>query len=136
MTIVERNVGIVKQFVHDLIAGNGEALFARFSPELEMVLPGSEIIPWAGTFRGLEAVGQLFGGIAESLEIRALEPVCIVASEDRVVIVIDERSAAKATNKEFRQRTAWLIELDGDGKFRRWELFEDTEAIAATMVPG
>lgn len=110
------------------LAGDVDTIVGLFADDIEFILPGTEVVPWAGTWRGLPEIDRLFGIIGQTLDIRSLEPTHLVASGENVVLIGNEHSVIKATGTDLHQRFAWLFTVRG-GKIARWEGFEDTEGI-------
>ena len=110
--------------------GDIPAVLAILADDIEWVVPGPSDVPTAGTYKGKQAVGAWFGAIHENLEFQVFEPREFIAQGDRVVSLAyveatTRRNGGKIVNHEAH---VWTFR---DGKVARFQLYEDTAAIAA-----
>jgi uncharacterized protein len=85
------------------------------------------VIPWAGTHRGRDGVGEFFSLLGQNLDFEQFEPREFVAQSDTVVVLGDERSLVKPTGRTFEQEWAHVYTLR-DGKIAKGRFLEDTAA--------
>lgn len=123
------NIELVQQVYAAIGAGDFPEVFARMTDDVEMHLPGPPEIPFAGTYRGHDGVGRLFGAIGEAADIERFEPREFISDGDQVVALGIEELRAKATGRPWKTEWAmvWTIR---DGKVSRVREFHQTDAIA------
>jgi ketosteroid isomerase-like protein len=116
--------GVVLAWLDALMAGDLERVLGTFSEDCVIRLPGRrESTPWAGEWRGREAIRECFDVIGRTLEIRSHEFLHVIADGDLVVVVGNEVSASKTTGRVIRQTYAWLFRVR-DGRICLYQLFE------------
>lgn len=114
--------------------GNIPAILALFDPEIKFTHHGPrEQIPFAGQWHGVEGAGQMFQTFAETVEPVFVNVQGIVASDDKVVVQINESYRVKATGKEYVTEVVhiWTIR---DDKVVQFDELYDSAAIAAAFV--
>ena len=127
---------VVREWLDALVRGDVQRVLDLFSTDCIIRLPGqAPLTPWAGEWRGSEAIARCFQIIGETLEIRSHEFLNVIAEADHVVVVGKEVSASKSTGRLIEQTYAWLFQVQ-DERICLYQLFEDTEAIAQAYRPG
>ncbi|EHR02767.1 nuclear transport factor 2 family protein [Bradyrhizobium sp. WSM471] len=124
---IENNIQTVKDFFAAIGRGDGEALLAMVTEDIEWVIPG-EGWPLAGTHRGHEGVTDLLETASKSVETStgARE---FVAQGDRVLVVGLAKGKIKATNKTFRDDWVFAITVR-NGRLTNIREYVDTQALA------
>src|SRR5919199_1815223 len=125
-------VGVVQQAYEAFGRGDIPAVLDLLTDDVEWTLQGPSVIPFAGTFRGREGIGEFFSVLDETLEFEQFEPREFVAQGDTVVVLGYERSVAKTTGRSYEQEWAHVYTLR-DGKIATGRFFEDTAAEAAAI---
>src|SRR5437763_3308604 len=121
------------QIVQDLYAAFSRAdipqILSLLSPDVEWIDPGEPGIPYAGTYRGTEAVANFFKKMAETTDTLRFEPREYFAEGDRVVALGYYQARSKATGRTAGSDWAmsWVIR---DRKVSRFQAFIDTAALA------
>jgi hypothetical protein len=94
------------------------ALFDLLADDVEWQVAGSpELLPWAGTFRGRDAVRGWLETLDEHLEYDRFEPLEFFADDDTVVEIVRAAGRANATGRPFESEIV-----------RIWT-FHDDEAV-------
>lgn len=111
--------------------GDIPAVLAAMSDDIEWVMLGPSDLPWAGTFRGKQAVGEWFQRLGENLEFRVFQPKEWIAQGDKVAVLLRGEATYRKTGKPIDQdEVHWMTFRDG--KMVRFQAFEDTaQGVAA-----
>jgi ketosteroid isomerase-like protein len=106
--------------------GDMAALAELMTDDIEWMSPGDpDHNPNAGTFNGKEAVLGWFGGLGSSLDFTTFEPREFIAQNDKVVSLVFRKTGRTLVNHEAH---VWTFR---DGKVARFQIYEDTAAVAA-----
>ena len=70
----QQNTQRVKEVYAAFVRGDIPAVLEALADDVEWVSPGPSDLPWAGTFRGKQAVLAWFGIVSEGTEMQAFEP--------------------------------------------------------------
>ena len=111
--------------------GDMAALAELMTDDIEWVSPGDpDHNPNAGTFNGKEAVLGWFGGLASTLDFTTFEPREFIAQDDKVVSLVYAEATVPKTGRTLINHEAhvWTFR---DGKVARFQIYEDTGAVAA-----
>lgn len=130
-TLTKASRAVVEHWLDALKRGDVGSMNALYSDDIVMKFPGdARIVPWAGEWTGMARVLEAFEIIGRTLDIRSHVFRHVLADGEHVVVIGDEISASKTTQRVFGQTYAWLFTVRG-GRIVRYELFEDTETISA-----
>lgn len=126
---MQDNVQLVQQIYAAIGRGDVPAVIDMMADDIEIHVPGPSEIPFAGTYRGHEGVGQYFHAIGTNTDILQFEPRDFIAQDDQVVVVGDERLRSKSTDRSWE--TGWaMVWTVRDGKVAVLREFHQTAAIA------
>jgi ketosteroid isomerase-like protein len=129
----EKNISVVQALYAAFGRGDMATVMAGLTDDVEWVLPGpKEVIPFAGTHHGREAVAQFFLKMNETLEFEQLEPREFVAQGDKVVVLGHSRDRMKSTGRTIENEWAAVVTLR-DGKVARYQIYEDTAALVSGL---
>ncbi len=127
------NVKRVQQIYADFGQGNIPGILAALADDVEWKEPPAGPPPFAGTYRGREQVGELFGQLAEAAEPEQFEPREFIAQGDTVVALGYYRFRARATGRTWE--TDWaMVWRFREGKVARFRIFKDSAAEAAALL--
>ena len=86
-------------------------------------------VPFAGTWRGRQQIGEFFRKVAESQEQVEYTPEHFIAQDDTVVVLGRFVMHVKATSKESRSEWAqvWTVK---DGVITHMQEYVDTAAVS------
>lgn len=125
------------QFIQDMFAafGRGDlpAVFARMHPDAAWDSRYAEGVPIHGTWRGPEAIGEMFSRLFATATIEAFVPEEFVAQGDRVVVLGHERVRVHATGRSYENRWAHVYTLRG-GKVAAVTTYNDSAAVRDAFV--
>jgi uncharacterized protein len=128
----EDNLDVVRRGYDAFGRGDINALLELFDEQIRWVTPGPPELATSGQRTGRQAVAEFFGTVNEVFDIQRFQPKEFIAQGDRIVVLGDETSRLKATNK--------MIELDWvhvftmrNGKVVAFQEFFDTAAVVAAM---
>lgn len=127
----EENTRLAQSAYEAFGRGDMAALAELMADDIEWVNPGDpDDDPNAGTFKGKEAVLGWFGGFASTLDFTTFEPREFIAQNDKVVSLVYAESTARATGRALVNHEAhvWTFR---DGKVARFQIYQDTAAVAA-----
>ena len=113
--------------------GDIPAVLDALAEDVEWVVPGpSEVMPYAGTWRGKAQMQRYFTVLSETVEFEQYELESVVAQGDQVVVVGRSRVLAKQTGRAFDDHFAHWFEFRG-GKAARMRYYTDTAAAVAAL---
>ena len=114
--------------------GDLATVFGLLAEDAEYISIGpSDVIPWAGTYKGHEQIGQFFSRLGGALEFLAFSAQEYIAQGDKLAVVIQGRYKAKSTGKEFETNPQHIVTFR-DGKVARLVTLDDTATIAAMLT--
>lgn len=125
-------IELVQQIYADIGRGDLGAVITMMTDDVEIHVPGPDVIPFAGTFLGADGVVEFFKSIGASADVVALEPAEFIVDDDHVVVLGSENLMARSTGRSWSTEWAmvWTIV---DGKVCRLREFHQTHAIAAAF---
>ena len=128
----QMNLEVVQRGYEALGRGDIAAVLDLMTDDVEWTLQGPSVIPFAGTRRGREAVGEFYSALGENLEFQQFEPREFVAQGDTVVVLGYERSLIKPTGRTIEHEWAHVYTLR-DGRIAKGRFFEDTAAYVVAF---
>jgi ketosteroid isomerase-like protein len=130
--VSSNNTDVVQEIYAAFGRGDIPSVLERLTPDIEFVLPESKVIPFAGTHRGLDAIGKFFMTIGETVDIEEFTVDKLIAQGETVVALGHERVKAKSTSRGWETKWAmvWTVR---DGKVQRLEEHHHTEQMAAAF---
>ena len=94
------NVQTIKEAYAAFERGDIPSLLNMVSEDVEWHIPGpSDIVPFAGEFRGREGVGRFFAALSGAEDVEVFEPREFIAQGDKVVVVGRYRGRVKANGQ-------------------------------------
>ncbi len=128
----QTNVDVVQQNYAAVGGGDIPAVLDLLTDDVEWTMQGPSEIPFTGTRRGREAVGEFFSVLGENLEFQQFEPREFIAQGDTVVVLGYERSLIKPTGRTIEHEWAHVYTLR-DGKIAKARFIEDTAAYVVAF---
>lgn len=122
---------IVGAFFAAFGAGDVPTAMSYLGPDVRWTLHAHEI-PWGGTFKGPEGVGDFFAKFGTHAEPIEMTPKSMAEADGLVYVRGIERSKVKATGKEYAVEWVHVIGT-ADGKITTFDEYLDSAAIAAAM---
>jgi ketosteroid isomerase-like protein len=124
------NTDIVQNVYENFRTGDIKALLKLLSDDIEWQLPEIDNVPFAGTRRGQEQMGQFFASLVDTQEVQHFEPREFIAQGDKVVALGHYAWHVKSTGREVGGVFAHLFTIS-NGKVIRFHEYMDTAAAAA-----
>lgn len=113
--------------------GDVATVLGSLHPDILWVNPGPDRIAYFGEHRGRDAVARnVFGFLAENIDIRRLEPYAFLAEGERAVVLIKMEAVARRTGRGFAQDVAhvWML---SEGRPIRFHDFQNNYAIVEAL---
>lgn len=128
----QQNLDIVRQGYEAFGRGDLEALLDLMDPQVTFTTPGPAELPTAGTRRGRDGVRQFFETLPSVVDIKRFEPKEFLAQGDRVVVIGDDTSVAKATGAMIEGRWVHIFTVRS-GKIVMFEERMDVSPLVAEL---
>jgi ketosteroid isomerase-like protein len=125
----KRNIAATKAIYAAVPTGDLHTALANLDPDVRITYYGTEKIPYAGDFRGIEEATTFFARVGEAIEIVEMEPWKFIAQGDDLAAWGRQRFRRLATGHEWESEFAHIITLR-DG---RWLHFRDFMNSALTL---
>ena len=128
---------IAKQWFSAMAQGNVEAALNCLADDVEWVnytiVPGfNDIMPWIGTYHGVEQVLETFKIFTDLVDVKLEEVTKLVVQGENAAGFVHERSLVKATGLEFEiEFVQWLTIRNG--KIVRWKSYTDPSSIIVAL---
>jgi ketosteroid isomerase-like protein len=121
---------VVQQAYQCFQTGNTPGLLGLMADTIEWQIPEIENVPFSGTRRGRDGVGQFFAALAEHQDALQFEPREFVAQGDRLVVLGHYAWKVKRTGRTFEAPFAHVFTVR-EGKVTAFQEFMDTARAAA-----
>ncbi|WAC93919.1 nuclear transport factor 2 family protein [Mycobacterium sp. Aquia_213] len=128
-TIESRNIEATKAIYAAIPAGDLQTALSYLDPEVRITYYGTEIIPYAGDYRGIDEATMFFTKVGENIEIVDMQAWKFIAQGDELATWGRQRFRRPATGHEWESEFAHIITLR-DG---RWVYFRDFMNSALTL---
>ncbi|MDB5268490.1 MAG: hypothetical protein JWP58_1530 [Hymenobacter sp.] len=126
----QQNTQIVQAGYELFGKGDIPNLLKLYTEDIEVIIPGaSQGIPYAGVYRGKEAVATFFTKLHEAMEFERFEPTEFIAHGDKLVALGYAKGQVRATGQFEEEEWAHAFQMR-DGKVSRFQVYTDTAAVA------
>ncbi len=125
----QENTEVVRQAYGNFQTGDIESLLNLLADDAGWRLPLMENVPFAGSRKGREAIGQFFAILNEAQEAREFEPQSFIAQGDKVAVQGRYLWRVKASGREYQGDWVHVFTLR-DGKITDFQEYTDTAAAA------
>jgi uncharacterized protein len=122
------NTELVKQAYQHFKNGDIQSILGLLSEDVEWTQFEIEGVPFSGTRRGPERVGEFFSQIFDTEEVLHFEPRELVAQGEKVVALGDYAWRVKSTGREYETDFVHVFTVR-DGKVVRFQEFMDTAVV-------
>lgn len=116
-----RNIEATKAIYAAVPAGDLQTVLAHLDPDVRITYYGTEIIPYAGDYRGTEEATLFLAKVGQAVEVIEMQPWKFIAQGDDLATWGRQRFRRLATGHEWESEFAHIITLR-DG---RWLHFRD-----------
>src|SRR5437660_10032115 len=130
----QENTEIVKGIYEAFGRGDIPAILNALAGDIERSVSGrADGIPYAGTFRGREGVGQFFSVLGENVDYSLFEPREFIAQGHRVAVFGHYQGTVKPSGNSVEAEWAmsWTLQ---DGKATKFRAYDDTAAVVAAFT--
>lgn len=131
--MTQENVRTVQSLYAAFGRGDVPAVLEAMDPEILWCNPGPSDFAYFGTHRGRGAVAQnIFAFLGENLQISMLEPRDMLASGDKVVVLLHMEATARKTGRKIVQDVAhvWTFK---HGRCAQFHDLQDNSQVAAAL---
>ena len=126
------NVKLIRDCFDAFGRGDPGFIVARVSNDVDWRHAGGPEIPYGGTYKGRQGVGDFFAKIGNSLDVLAREPEHVLPAGDQVVARGKWSAKAKPTGRTFAADWAMVFGVR-DGAIVSFRVVEDTAKVAAAF---
>lgn len=132
----ERNpIEVAAQFQAAFAARDAKAIAAVFASDATLHVAGSPDVSTVGVRRGPEEIRAFFEELIETVTPRKMELFDLVANDDHVVALGHFHYVLDATGREYESDFALHLSIER-GRIRRYQMYEDSYAVAEAFAEG
>ena len=114
-------------------SGDRDRILALLSDDVEWWVAGPPEIPYAGSFRGRDEVGEFFATFNEAIDYESWHAHEFIAEGETVVVVGEERWRAKPSGQLVDNPWVLVITVHA-GQVVRFRAYEDTAAAKEAFL--
>ena len=107
-------------------------IVARVSNDVDWQGDATAEIPYAGTYKGPQGVGQFFSRMADAVDVKSWEPKRVVVAGDGVLATGAWSASVKSTGRTFATEWAMVFGFHDD-KISSFRVYDDTATAAAAF---
>ena len=115
------NVATTKRIYAAVPAGDLEAVLGLLDPDVRIQYPGTDAIPYAGDYSGIDGATDFFTRVGTAVEVVSVEPHLFISEGDHVAVWGHIVLRARHDGREFGSDFAHIITLRDE----RWLHFRD-----------
>ena len=130
---------IIQRFYAAIAGGDVPGVVGAMAPDVVLEIPKgphNAMIPYMGTFSGLDGIGTcgaLRDQTTETLEYRVLD---IVAEGNRAAVTTFTHARCRETGVDYDVEDIHHLTLSADGKITRWKIYFDSAVEATAFMAG
>ena len=109
-------------------SGDIPGLMEDYSDNIEFIIKGDDNVPYAGTYRGKEALMGFFQKLGQTVEFSKFDLVELVVDGNTAVGFVDMSATVRASGKSMGSMVVHRIHVE-NGKIVRFEDFSDTQDL-------
>ena len=128
------NESIVKSMFKNYLEKNIPGVMALFDPNIVWIEPGAPHVPFAGTYKGLKGIEEMFGKEAEMVSVKSFVPQKYFSNGSQVVVLGEDTAVVKTTGKTYQSEWAIVFSLE-NGKIIQVQTYMNTVDIALAFQP-
>jgi uncharacterized protein len=130
---MKSNVKLAQSIYAYFNQGNNQAVFDMLADDVTYFLPGSPGVPYAGTFKGKQEVGNFYKLLMETLQYTSFDIHSFTPDGDKVIVQGAFGGIVKPTGKNFQ--TDWImIWTFKNGQVKHHQTFLDSYNIATACT--
>ena len=129
------NVQLVQQAYQSVKNGDTQTLLNMLAQDVLWELPEMPNVPFSGTWKGRQQVGEFFRKMNEVQDVIEFKPEQFVAEGDKVIVLGHFNMRVKATGKSSVSHwvQVWTIKA---GEVSHMREYVDTLAVNSAHAPG
>ncbi len=109
-------------------SGDIPGLMETYSDNIEFIIKGDDSVPYAGTFRGKEALMGFFQKLDQTVEFSKFDLIELVTDGNTAVGFVDMSGTVRASGKSMGSIVVHRIHVE-NGEIVRFEDFPDTQDV-------
>jgi ketosteroid isomerase-like protein len=127
---------LVRRLYEAFGRGDLDGVLELVADDVLWEVPGpTDILPWAGAWRGRDGVAEFFKRLSDTVAVESFEPTRFIAQGNTVAVLIDDRSRSRATGKTFAHGVAHWITVR-NGRIAAFQGYMDTYPIVEAFFGG
>ncbi len=119
------SVDVTMQLFERFGAGDIPGILSLLNDDILIEFYGPAVIPYAGTYNGIEEASQFFETVLSSVDIHVFEPQQFFSEGEMVAVTGELHLTAKSTGRDIVSSFAHIITVD-NGKWSRFRDFMNT----------
>jgi len=124
----QENTQIIQNIYAAFGQGNIPAILNTLASDVEWIHTAAPLVPFSGTYRGTQGVGEFFKKLVEHQDTLAFEPHEFVAQGETVAVFGSIKGRSKATGKSYETDWAMKWHLQ-NGKVKKFHHFFDSAIV-------
>ncbi len=125
----QENVEIAKEGYAAFARGDIASVLSFYTADGEFIANGpAGVIPWVGSYKGLEQIAQFFTKLAEAYEFESFEVQEYIAQGNKIAVIVRNVGTYKPTGKKIENRLVHVWTMK-DGKITKLEVFDDNSLM-------
>jgi len=124
----QENTQIIQNIYAAFGQGNIPAILNALASDVEWIHTAAPLVPFSGTYRGTQGVGEFFKKLVEHQDTLVFEPREFVAQGETVAVFGSIKGRSKATGKSYE--TDWAMKWSlQNGKVKKFHHFFDSAIV-------
>ncbi|MCV7346238.1 nuclear transport factor 2 family protein [Mycolicibacterium rhodesiae] len=128
------NIAVTRAVYAAVPAGDLATALSHMDPEVRITYYGSDAIPYAGDYHGIDAAGEFFSTVGAHIEIVAMEPWLFIGDGDNLAVWGHQKFLRTATGHTWESEFAHIITLR-DGKWLHFRDFMNSALTHQAFTP-
>ena len=124
----QSNLEIIKQVYRDFGDAKIHEVIKYFDPEVVVFRPGAPVIPFSGTFKGIEGLSEMFQLTSQHILLTSFLPEKFCNNEDMVVVMGTDAAEVLTTGKTYTSEWVQAFSFRNK-KIFRIQVYWDTAPI-------
>ena len=131
--ITDANVATTKRIYAAVPAGDLEGVLALLDPEIRIEYLGTDVIPYAGDFHGIDGATEFFTRVGTAAEVVSVDPRLFITEGDHVAVWGHIVLRARHSGREWGSDFAHIITLR-DGRWLHLRDFANSAEAAEVFA--
>jgi uncharacterized protein len=126
------NVELLDKYYAAIKAGDAAQIEQCVDASFELNWQGSDSIPWAGRWQGVDGLQKFFGILNQHLEVLAINRLHMLADGAVTITVLEGHWRVKANGKEIRAKAGNVFTFK-DGKIASYTVLNNSAAFVEAL---